>query len=80
MTFEEWMTHGIKQGWCGPPVCHTHDGVPTTQQEDEDFDEAEPCVHIIRLYESLEQRDEVEANHSPSQWRNHYTTKEEAND
>jgi len=73
-SFEEWMAYGIGQGWCGPPVCYVHDGLPTAPEEDDEFDEGgDPCIHVIRMYESDEQKKSIEDAHSPSQWRNHYT-------
>lgn len=73
MSFDEWMSIGINRGWAGPPVCYTHDGLPTAFAEDDEFDEGhDPCIHIIRLYEGEEHRAAVEEAHSPSQWRNHY--------
>lgn len=73
ISFEEWISIGIKEGWCGPPVCSTHDGIPTTEAEDEEFEMSDPCVHIIRLYEDADVKAGVEANHFPSKWRDHYT-------
>lgn len=65
--FDSWVQHGMDSGWCGPPVCATHDGVPTSADEDDwDFD---ICVHLIRLYADSENRLAVEENHSPSVWR-----------
>lgn len=70
MNFEEWLEYGWKQGWCGAPVCSTHDGTPTTAAEDEEwFEGGDPCLHVIRLYEDEEQKRDVEENHSPSRWR-----------
>jgi hypothetical protein len=69
LTAEQWIEYGIKQGWCGPPVCYTHDGVPTTQDEDVDFEQYDPCVTIVRMYDNEMMRDEVEQNHSASIWR-----------
>jgi len=70
MTQEEWLRYGFEQGYCGPPVCYTHDGTPLALDEDESFmDGDDPCVHILRLYEDPTVRAAVEANHSPSQWR-----------
>lgn len=69
LTAEQWIEYGIKQGWCGPPVCYTHDGVPTTQDEDTDFEQYDPCVTIVRMYDNEMMRDEVEQNHSASIWR-----------
>jgi hypothetical protein len=40
-----------------------------TVKEDEEFYEGDPCVHIIRLYEDIDDKKEVEENHSPSLWR-----------
>lgn len=76
MTFDEWIAYGITQGWCGPPVCYTHDGLPTSEAEQEDLWENELCVSVMRIYENAEQKQAVEADHSPSQWRNHYTPSE----
>ena len=69
MTFEEWLKQGMDNNWVGPAVCYTHDGLPTTITEDEEWDEMDPCIHILRLYESVEVKDSVEANHVPSVWR-----------
>ena len=74
MTFDEWITYGIEKGWCGPPVCYTHDGLPMSEQEYAEFDEGQdPCTHVVRMYEDIDMKKEIEDNHSPSQWRNSYT-------
>lgn len=70
MDYNEWIQIGIKNNWCGPAVCYTHDGLPTSVQEEEEWEEGDPCIHIIRLYESVDVKKEVEENHSPSTWRN----------
>lgn len=70
MDFEEWLKVGYDNGWIGAPVCYTHDGLPSTaEEEDTFFDGGEPCIHIIRLYEDEDVKRGVEENHSPSQWR-----------
>ena len=69
MDFEEWLRIGIENNWAGPAVCFTHDGLPTTRAEDEEFDNGDPCIHIVRLYDDESQKREVEENHSPSVWR-----------
>ena len=74
MTFDEWMKIGLGSGWCGPPVCYTHDGLPMSEEEEEEFQEGDPCVHVIRMYESKEHGQAIEEAHSPSKWRNHYET------
>lgn len=75
--FTAWMRYGIEQGWCGPPVCYTHDGLPTSPTEDEEFEEHDPCLHIIRLYEDDEHKEAIEESHSPSKWRNHYVSRKQ---
>lgn len=67
--FESWLRQGMEAGFIGPPVCQTHDGTPTSEAEDEEFEESDPCLHILRLYPDVETKAAVEANHSPSLWR-----------
>jgi hypothetical protein len=67
MTFDEWLQYGLTQGWCGPAVCETHDGVPMSESELDEYGDS--CIHIIRLYDSIEIKAEVEAAHPPSVWR-----------
>jgi len=70
MTFDEWIRHGYDKGFCSPPVCVTHDGIPTTAIEDEEFDEGyDPCFHGVRLYDDLQMRNGCEANSSQAVWR-----------
>ena len=67
-SFDEWLKFGMEQGWCGPPVCVHHDGLPTTQEEDElEWDDY--CLFVIRPYADLQMKFDVEKNHSPSVWR-----------
>ena len=74
LTFDEWISYGIEKGWCGPPVCFTHDGLPMSDQEYAEFDEGQdPCTHVVRMYEDIDMKKGIEENHSPSQWRNSYT-------
>lgn len=69
MTFEEWHKLGFELGFCGPAVCIIHDGLPTTTDEDTELEEHDPCVHVLRLYETVETKTAVEENHPPSVWR-----------
>lgn len=69
MDFEEWLAIGYNNGWCGVPVCYTCDGLPTSASEDVEFDDGGVCIHVIRMYESTEDKRMVEENHSPSVWR-----------
>jgi hypothetical protein len=72
-TYEErlaWIQYGTAMGWCGPAVCYTHDGLPTSEVEDNDFEEGfDPCITIVRLYHDMDEKEMIEENHSPSQWR-----------
>lgn len=68
-TFDEWLQNGITNGWVGPTVCYTHDGLPTSEEEDAEFEESDPCIHILRLYEDPTVKTAVEENHAPSVWR-----------
>jgi hypothetical protein len=69
MDFDEWVRFGFDQGWVGPAVCQTHDGIPMSEAESDEFNFGDPCIHILRLYEDAEQKAAVEAEHAPSVWR-----------
>lgn len=69
MTYEQWLNLGLANGWCGPAVCYTHDGIPMSEAEEIEFEESDPCLHIIRLYEDDEMKNAIEAYHTPSMWR-----------
>lgn len=69
-SFDAWLQAGMDAGFCGPAVCDTHDGVPTTEGEDNAFmDGEDPCLHVLRLYPDEVTRKQVERNHPPSVWR-----------
>ena len=67
--FNQWIAFGMEKGWCGPPVCETHDGFPMSEQEVLEFEEHDPCIHMVRLYEDENHKAAVEEAHSPSVWR-----------
>lgn len=69
MDMDEWLEYGYKNGYCSPPVCYVHDGLPTSIFEDSELQEGEPCLHLLRLYEDEDHERAIEANHSPSVWR-----------
>lgn len=73
LVFEDWIKYGIEKGWCGPPVCYTHDGLPMTEEESQTDDLDAYCLHVVRMYDDIETKSSVEENHSPSLWRNKYT-------
>jgi hypothetical protein len=71
MKFDKWLQKGIDNNWCGPAICSTHDGIPTNEEEDEEFEYGgDPCLHVVRLYENIEHKKTIEYNHPPSVWRN----------
>jgi len=50
MTFDEWLDYGIKNDYCSPQFCNTHDGLPMVDIEMEVWDEGhDPCLHMVRL-------------------------------
>ena len=62
MDFNTWLAIGREHGFCSLPVCETHDGVPLSMMEQDAWEEGDdPCVHVLRLYESTEQMEEVES-------------------
>jgi hypothetical protein len=67
ITLEQWICIGIQAGFCGPPVCATHDGMPMSDAEYEDEDDA--CVSVLRIYDTSEVKRDVEKDHPPSVWR-----------
>lgn len=70
MDFDTWARIGYESGWCSPPVCYSHDGVPMTATEIEELDTGEePCLHVIRLYESMDQKKGCEAQNPAAVWR-----------
>lgn len=70
MTFDEWVRMGFELGFCSPPVCGIHDGIPSSALEDEEFEGGlDPCMHIVRLYEDTPHRKAVEANDTGVHYR-----------
>jgi hypothetical protein len=70
MDYDEWLAYGQAQGWCGPAVCSTHDGVPTSAEEDAEWEDGgDPCTHIIRMYETPEAKAAVDENYPPYAYR-----------
>ena len=70
MTYGEWVQYGQQQGWIGPLVCSTHDGIPMSVEEEQAWEDGEdPCQWIFRRYDNAEHQTSVEYNHAPSRWR-----------
>lgn len=69
-TFDEWLKMGFDLGFCGPPVCPDHDGIPMSFAEETILEsDGEWCTHIVRLYQDRREKLAVERHHSPSVWR-----------
>ena len=69
-TFDEWLQQGYEKGFCSPPICPQHDGIPMTFAEEQiEETDGEVCVHIVRLYQDDSERQAVERNHPPTIWR-----------
>lgn len=51
MDFNTWLTVGIDRGFCGIPVCATHDGIPPIDEEEakEWQDGYDPCQQVVRI-------------------------------
>lgn len=50
LTQAEWLELGQKLGYCTDYTCATHDGIPTTEEEDEEWEAGgDPCQPIVRL-------------------------------
>lgn len=49
--FWVWVKHGETKGWCSEPVCVTHDGLPSTDEEIAEWEDGgDPCEHAVRLW------------------------------
>lgn len=49
--FFKWLQIGIDSGWCSEVVCDTHDGVPMTDEEMEEWEEGyDPCIFVVRIW------------------------------
>ena len=48
---DEWFGYGVEMGYCSEPVCTTHEGLPTTEEEDAEWEEGfDPCSVGVRLW------------------------------
>jgi hypothetical protein len=71
--FSRWLEIGIRRGFVSPPVCQTHDGTPISYEEETEWDDGgDPCIHIMRLYDCVETKREIEEHSVIAVWRNPY--------
>jgi hypothetical protein len=55
------LQYGIDNGYCSNVVCFTHDSVPMTVEEEDEFGEGgDPCVAVVRPYHDEIERRAVE--------------------
>ncbi len=71
MNIDQWIDLGYRNGWCTAPLCITHDGLPTSAEEDQQLDSDDICITIIRLCDNHQHQTAINNNHSASQWRAH---------
>ena len=52
MNLLEWLRYGIEHGFCSDVVCATHDGLPLTQEEEDQWEDGiDACVFGVRVNE-----------------------------
>lgn len=49
--FVDWLNIGTEKGWVSGPVCATHNGLPNTEEEENEWEEGyDPCVIGLRVW------------------------------
>jgi hypothetical protein len=49
--FYEWFNVGIDHGWISEPVCATHEGLPSTASEAQEWEDGfDPCQAAVRVW------------------------------
>lgn len=49
--YTDWMNHGVTQGWISLPVCSTHDGLPMTPEEIDEWEDGyDTCIPALRIW------------------------------
>lgn len=49
--FFAWVEEGKKKGWVSGPICATHEGLPNTTEEENEWDEGyDPCILGMRVW------------------------------
>jgi hypothetical protein len=53
MDVHEWLEIGQREGHCSKIVCATHDGLPTTDEEEGEMEGGfDPCLFAVRILEA----------------------------
>jgi hypothetical protein len=51
MEWNEWLSIGVTNGWVSLPICVTHEGIPSTPEEDVDIMLGEEiCMYCLRVW------------------------------
>jgi hypothetical protein len=51
MTLTEWLQYGIDKGYCSDSVCATHNGLPDTEEEMQEWEDGgDPCIPAVRIW------------------------------
>ena len=51
MTLYEWLQYGIDKGYCSDAVCATHNGLPDTDEEMQEWEYGgDPCMSAVRIW------------------------------
>jgi hypothetical protein len=51
-TQEEWLMIGIEKKWCSSVVCDSHDGLPRSDEEWQEWEDGgDPCAFVVRVDE-----------------------------
>lgn len=49
--FLAWVEEGKKKGWVSAPICATHEGLPNTKKEENEWEEGDdPCILGMRVW------------------------------
>ena len=49
--FWKWYEEGVSRGWCSESVCETHEGLPWSEDECNEWQDGNDfCVPAVRLY------------------------------
>lgn len=50
MDIVDWIAYGVERGFCSPACCSTHDGLPMSDEEEQEFEDGwDPCLHALRI-------------------------------
>lgn len=63
MNLADWIAIGREHGFCSNVACETHEGVPQSQAELDEWEQGgDPCVLVVRIYTPDTTMADVEGN------------------